>query len=100
MAFSQLTPLFLDLNMPAILDMLFLIYKRPPTARNLSLQLWPQEPVLLFMPLPGFVLSTCHISPQLQRPACVAAMPNTELCGLRFLIWGLFFSPSNEKKFF
>ena len=32
MAFSQLTPLFLDLNMPAILDLLFLIYKRPATA--------------------------------------------------------------------
>ena len=37
MAFSQLTPLFLDLDMPAILDLLFLIYKRPATARNLSL---------------------------------------------------------------
>ena len=48
MAFSQLTPLFLDLNTPAILDLLFLIYKRPATARNLSLQLWPQEPVFYY----------------------------------------------------
>ena len=30
--YCQLTLLFLDLNMPAILDLLFLIYKRPATA--------------------------------------------------------------------
>ena len=94
MAFSQLTPLFLDLNMPAILDLLFLIYKRPATARNLSLQLWPQEPV--FTILATIRLCTLYLP---HKPATTAAgvccrNAQHKLCGQRFLI-GDYFFPSN-----
>ena len=37
MTLSQLTPLFPGLDLPAILDPLFLKNKRPATARNLSI---------------------------------------------------------------
>ncbi len=37
MVLSQLTPLVPGLDLPAILDLLFLKNKRPATARNLSL---------------------------------------------------------------
>jgi len=37
MTLSQLTPLFPGLDLPAILDLLFLKNKRPAMARNLSI---------------------------------------------------------------
>ena len=91
MAFSQLTPLFLDLNMPAILDLLFLIYKRPATTRNLSLQLWPQEPV--FTILATNRLCTLYLP---HKPATTAAgvccrNDPTQAVWTKVFNWGLFF---------
>ena len=100
MAFSQLTPLFLDLNMPAILDLLFLIYKRPATARNLSLQLWPQEPV--FTILATTRLCTLYLP---HKPATTAAgvccrNAQHKAVWIKVFNLGIIFFPSYEKNFF
>ncbi len=57
--YSQLTSLFLDLNMPAILDLLFLIYKRPATATQPIIATMAARTGFLFVPLLGY----CHSLP-------------------------------------
>ena len=73
MTLSQLTPLFPGLDLPAILDPLFLKNKRPATARNLSITaVAARTGFLLFLATNRLLYSLPdHISLQLQQPAYV-----------------------------
>ncbi len=48
MTLSQLTPLFPGLDLPAILDLLFLKTSGRPRHATYQLRLWPQEPVFYY----------------------------------------------------